>query len=81
MYLSGAILTQPLENKKTCQYKKNGETYQIKEGEVTEIKKTKVRVCEDGKNILKKKTDFPPPYKFGCDGEISGSFITHINIS
>ena len=70
VYLTGAVLSQPLETKKTCQYKNNGETYQINEGEVTEIKKTKVRVCVNGKTILKKKEEYPPPYKFGCDGNV-----------
>lgn len=76
VYLSGLVLSQPLESKKTCQFKKNGETYQINEGEVTEIKKTKVRVCVDGKNILKKKEEYPPPYKFGCEGNVSSIPVT-----
>merc|ERR1711953_729129 len=68
IYISRVVLSQPLEPLKTCQFKTNGETYQINQGEVTEIKKTKVRVCDNGKNILKLKTEFRPPYKFGCEG-------------
>ena len=63
------VSNQPVvENKKTCQYKNNGVTYQINDGEVSEIKKTKVRVCEDGKNLLKKKEEVPLPWKFACNG-------------
>ena len=50
-------------------YKNGGKTYQINEGDVTEIKKTKVRVCENGKSVLKKKAEVPKPYKYGCNGE------------
>ena len=57
------------EGGKTCTYKNGGKTYQINEGDVTEIKKTKVRVCENGKTVLKKKEEVPKPYKYGCNGE------------
>ena len=53
---------------KTCTFKNGGNTYQINEGDVTEIKKTKVRVCENGKSVLKKKAEVPKPYKYGCNG-------------
>ena len=36
--------------------------------QVTEIKKTKIRVCEDGKSVLKKKEEVPFPYKLACGG-------------
>merc|ERR1719431_2575091 len=45
-----------------------GKTYQINEGDVTEIKKTKIRICENGKSVLKKKEEVKPPYKYGCNG-------------
>ena len=50
--------------------KKSGVTYEINEGEVSEIKKSKVRVCTDGKNLLLSKEEFPPPWKYACDGEL-----------
>merc|ERR1711892_1086399 len=53
---------------KTCTYKNGGKTYQINEGDVTEIKKTKIRICENGKSVLKKKGEVKPPYKYGCNG-------------
>ena len=56
--------------KKTCKYKNNGVEYEINDGEVSEIKKTKVRVCDNGKNLLKKKEEFPPPWKYACNGMI-----------
>merc|ERR1712012_1150593 len=64
------VLSQPIDGKtsKTCQYKNNGVTYQINEGEVSEIKKSKVRVCRDGKNVLKKKAEVPLPWKYACNG-------------
>ena len=34
---------------KTCTYKNGGKEYQINEGDVTKIKKTKIRVCENEK--------------------------------
>ena len=58
-----------LAGAKTCTYKNGGKTYQINEGDVTEIKKTKVRVCENGKSVLKKKEEVKGPYKYGCNGE------------
>ena len=63
------------EGGKTCAYKNGGKTYQINEGDVTEIKKTKVRVCENGKTVLKKKEEVPKPYKYGCNGEIIFYFL------
>ena len=64
------VFSQPIDGKssKTCQYKNNGVTYQINEGEVSEIKKSKVRVCLDGKNVLKKKAEVPLPWKYACNG-------------
>ena len=56
------------EGGKTCTFKNGGKEYQINEGDVTEIKKTKVRVCENGKSVLKKKAEVPKPYKYGCNG-------------
>ena len=72
VYLNRAIISQPVESKKTCMYKdkKSGVTYEINEGEVSEIKKSKVRVCTDGKNLLISKEEFPPPWKYACDGEL-----------
>merc|ERR1711936_216051 len=52
----------------TCAYKSGGKTFQINQGDVTEIRKTTVRVCENGKTILKKKEDVPKPFKYGCNG-------------
>ena len=70
IYLNRAIISQPVESKKTCMYKDktSGVTYEINEGEVSEIKKSKVRVCTDGKNLLKSKEEFPPPWKYACEG-------------
>ena len=48
--------------------KMSGVTYEINDGEVSEIKKSKVRVCTDGKNLLLSKEEFPPPWKYACDG-------------
>merc|ERR1711879_1131750 len=63
IYLNRATISQPVESKKTCMYKDktSGVTYEINDGEVSEIKKSKVRVCTDGKNLLKSKEEFPPP--------------------
>ena len=73
VYLNRAIISQPVESKKTCMYKdkKSGVTYEINDGEVSEIKKSKVRVCTDGKNLLISKDEFPPPWKYACDGELN----------
>ena len=70
VYLNRAIISQPVESKKTCMYKDkmSGVTYEINDGEVSEIKKSKVRVCTDGKNLLLSKEEFPPPWKYACDG-------------
>ena len=70
IYLNRATISQPVESKKTCMYKDktSGVTYEINEGEVSEIKKSKVRVCTDGKNLLKSKEEFPPPWKYACEG-------------
>lgn len=35
---------------------------------MSEIKKSKVRVCENGKNVLKKKEEVPLPWKYACNG-------------
>merc|ERR1712025_713837 len=60
----------------TCQYKNGGEMYEIEEGSVTEVKKTKVRVCENGKTILKKKEEVPKPYKWACGGcSVNGKIV------
>merc|ERR1712179_53595 len=53
---------------KTCKFKNKGKEYEAKEGEVVQLKKTKLRVCENGKTVLKKKTDFKFPYNFACRG-------------
>ena len=59
--------------------KKSGVTYEINDGEVSEIKKSKVRVCTDGKNLLISKEEFPPPWKYACDGELNVlKFIFHL---
>jgi hypothetical protein len=63
------LATGQMEETKTCKYKNNGEEYEVAEGEVTEIKKTKIRVCENGKTVLKKKEEVPFPYKIACGGE------------
>ena len=52
-----------------CEYKSKGKTYDVQEGEVTQVKKTTVRVCTNGKLILKKNEEVPKPYKFACGGE------------
>lgn len=49
-------------------YKNGGKTYEINDGEVSEIKKNKIRVCDNGKNLLKSKEEFPPPWKYACNG-------------
>ena len=69
-----------MESKKTCMYKdkKSGVTYEINDGEVSEIKKSKVRVCTDGKNLLKSKEEFPPPWKYACDGELSVNYPVNL---
>lgn len=59
---------------KVCKFKNDGEEYDVAEGEVTEIKKTKIRVCEGGKTVLKKKEEVPFPYKIACGGEIYNLF-------
>merc|ERR1712025_1471557 len=63
----------------TCQYRNKGEMYDIKEGSVTEVKKTKVRVCENGKTILKKKEEVPKPYKWACGGcSVNGKIVCKV---
>ena len=54
---------------KTCKFKNKGTEYEANDGEVVEVKKTKLRLCENGKTVLKKKTEFKLPYKFACRGE------------
>ena len=66
---------------KVCKYKNDGEEYEVAEGEVTEIKKTKIRVCEGGKTVLKKKEEVPFPYKIACGGgmlELLGLIVSCI---
>jgi hypothetical protein len=46
---------------------KQGKKYQANEGEVVEVKKTKLWICENGKTILKKKKVFKLPYNFSCN--------------
>ena len=58
------------QEKKTCIFKNGGKEYQANEGEVVEVKKTKLRLCENGKTILKKKTEFKLPYNFACNGKL-----------
>ena len=70
VYLNRITLSQPVAGEKTCRYKNKGVEYQIGEGEVTEIKRSKVRVCTGGKTLLVAKEDFPPPWKYACNGEI-----------
>ena len=67
--VQASLITSQLDQVKTCKYKNGGKTYEINEGDVTEVKKTKVRVCENGKTILKKKEEVPLPYKYGCNGK------------
>ena len=71
VYLNRITLSQPVAGEKTCKYKNKGVEYEIEEGEVTEIKRSKVRVCTGGKTLLVAKEDFPPPWKYACNGEIS----------
>merc|ERR1712025_321639 len=52
----------------TCEYRNGGEINEIEEGSVTEVRKTTVRVCENGKTILKKKEEVPKPFKRPCGG-------------
>ena len=54
---------------KTCTFKNAGKEYEANDGEVVEVKKTKLRVCENGKTVLKKKTEFKLPYNFACKGK------------
>ena len=70
VYLNRITLSQPVAGEKTCKYKNKGVEYEIGEGEVTEIKRSKVRVCTGGKTLLVAKEDFPPPWKYACNGEI-----------
>jgi len=55
---------------KTCTLKHKGKTYDVQEGEVTEIRRTTFRICTNGSLILEKKkdSDVRPPYKMGCGG-------------
>merc|ERR1711874_517079 len=56
------------QDAKTCKFKNKGKEYEANEGEVVQLKKTKLRVCENGKTVLKKKTEFKFPYNFACRG-------------
>merc|ERR1712098_950777 len=53
---------------KTCKFRHKGKTYDVREGEVTEIKDTTVKVCRNGFLLVKKKTGVRAPYKFPCGG-------------
>eukprot|EP00092_Neocalanus_flemingeri_P072997 GFUD01089962.1.p1 GENE.GFUD01089962.1~~GFUD01089962.1.p1 ORF type:complete len:129 (+),score=38.95 GFUD01089962.1:63-449(+) len=53
---------------KTCVFRNKGKKFDIQEGEVTSIKKDKVKVCENGKLVQKDKSEVPTPYKIGCNG-------------
>ena len=53
---------------KTCKFKNKGTEYEANDGEVVEVKKTKLRLCENGKTVLKKKTEFKLHYNFACRG-------------
>ena len=64
---------------KTCKFKNKGTEYEANDGEVVEVKKTKLRLCENGKTVLKKKTEFKLPYKFACRGQYL--MKTYINIA
>ena len=55
---------------KTCKFRNKGKEYEANEGEVVQLKKTKLRVCENGKTVLKKKTEFKFPYNFACKGKV-----------
>ena len=61
-------MTQSRGQDKTCTFKNKGKEYEANEGEVVGVKKTKLRICENGKTVLKKRTEFKLPYKFGCKG-------------
>ena len=50
-------------------FRNKGKKFDIQEGEVTAIKKDKVKVCEAGKLVQKEKSEVPTPYKIGCNGE------------
>merc|ERR1711962_56485 len=53
---------------KTCTLRHKGKTYDVQDGEVTKITKTRVRVCNNGAFSMKSKKEVPPPYKLGCGG-------------
>merc|ERR1711879_1049927 len=53
IYLNRAAISQPVESKKTCMYKD---------------KTSEARVCTAGKTLLKSKEEFPPPWKYACEG-------------
>jgi hypothetical protein len=53
---------------RNCVFRNKGKKFDIMEGEVTSIKKDKVKVCEAGKLVEKEKSEVPPPYKIGCNG-------------
>ena len=50
-------------------FRNKGKKFDIQEGEVTSVKKDKVKVCENGKLVQKEKSEVPTPYKIGCGGE------------
>ena len=57
------------KEQKTCTFKNGGNEYQAMEGEIVQLKKTKLRVCENGKTVLKKKSEFDFPFNFACNGK------------
>ena len=65
------VVDLSLGQDKTCKFKNKGKEYQAHELEVVEVKKTKLRICENGKTVLKKKKEFKLPYNFACKGIFS----------
>ena len=53
---------------KTCVLRNKGKKFDIQQGEVTGVKKDKVKVCDNGKLVEKEKSEVPTPYKIGCNG-------------
>eukprot|EP00092_Neocalanus_flemingeri_P067543 GFUD01082464.1.p1 GENE.GFUD01082464.1~~GFUD01082464.1.p1 ORF type:complete len:139 (+),score=40.63 GFUD01082464.1:28-417(+) len=68
LWIGAVCVHQGWGQEKTCTFKNKGKEYEANEGEVVEVKKTKLRLCENGKTVLKKKTEFKLPYKFACKG-------------
>merc|ERR1711915_641887 len=53
---------------RSCIFRNKGKKFDIQEGEVTSVKKDKVRVCENGKLVKKDRSEVPTPFKIGCNG-------------